>query len=313
MEGPPKKIKVESAPAEKPSGDLLEARRDEIENLPNPSDAAWDAMITGEEIAPLETIAHDSSRAANEADEERPSIGRWRMEEMPVEETAAETAASNGEVLTEAVAHIENTPPTETTPAIFGIKTEELASVEGWGGLSEGQKRLALENLKQITLARIKEESAARYKKDIAEEKTGAALWRRMWIGMRENFAQSYKTLKLEKTVAEELKEGGMAVHGEVLTQMIRAAKNGPEVEIRENGELEFVYLSEKIAGFSVEFSPEDHEKTEAYNHAATEFARIPDEWKHETASDRQRRAYEKAHEKYETARGNILETICLS
>ncbi len=307
MEGPPKKIKVEGAPIKKSLDDPLETARIELENPPAHDE--WDAMITGGEIPPSETaVPQEEPPAPNEADEERPPIGRWRMEESPVE-----SPLQGGEAFTEAVAQVENAPPSETTPAIFGITPEELAQTEGWGELSEGQKRLALENLKQITLARIKEESAGRYKKNITEEKTGKALWRRMLIGMRENFAKSYTTLKLEKTVAEELKEGGMAMHGEVLAQVVRAAKNGPEVEIKENGEMEFVYLSEKIAGFSVEFSPEDHEKTEAYNSAATEFARIPDEWKYEVASDRQRRAYEKAREKYEAARGNILEMIYLS
>ncbi|OGZ15010.1 MAG: hypothetical protein A3J08_01515 [Candidatus Lloydbacteria bacterium RIFCSPLOWO2_02_FULL_51_11] len=189
---------------------------------------------------------------------------------------------------------------------LFGITAEEFSSVEGWGALTVGQQRLVRENLKQITLARVKEESAVRYKEGIAGAREGKTLWGRLWEGLKANVTRPYQTLATEKKTAEEFMKGGMEVHGEALSYLVKNAKNGPEVDVKEDGSLEFIYLSRDLDALT----PEYKEKAGIFNETATAFARIPDEWKYDTANERQRRAHEKAKESYDSARAEIIKGI---
>ncbi len=53
----------------------------------------------------------------------------------------------------------------------FGISENDLENIEGFNNLSEGQKSLVLENLKQLILGRIQEESVKEYKEDLKNQK----------------------------------------------------------------------------------------------------------------------------------------------
>ena len=261
----------------------------------------------------------------------------------PAETVPAEAVAAPEQVAVEA--EIEAVETAKATPEFFGIKPEELAEIPGWDKLSPGQQRLALENLKQLTLGRIKEDSQAQYKKAISEEKapatqelktaiesvkTGfrekklsriiegiagasnvpAALWRHVWIGMRESFGgKGYKTLLLEGKNYRASMAGGMKAHRGVLEVIIAGAQNGPGVKEAADGSLLFEYLPTDVANFS----PEDRATADAFNGAATALAKIPDEWKYDTASESQRGKHEKAKEKYDTARGKVLTMLYLS
>src|SRR3989338_6341300 len=109
-----------------------------------------------------------------------------------------------------------------------------------------------------------------------------------------------------KKKTDEEFMKGGMEVHGEALSYLVKNAKNGPEVDVKEDGSLEFIYLSRDVDALT----PEYKEKAGIFNETATAFARIPDEWKYDTANERQRRAHEKAKESYDSARAEIIKGI---
>ncbi len=69
----------------------------------------------------------------------------------------------------------EKTPedPEKATTAgfekIFGIKEEELNAIEGYASLSEGQRRLVLQNMESMALMHTKVEAAKQYKEETAK------------------------------------------------------------------------------------------------------------------------------------------------
>src|SRR3989344_3703039 len=53
----------------------------------------------------------------------------------------------------------------------FGIAAKELEEIPGYGELTDGQKEMVFENLRQVTLGRIQEEAGKEYRKNTAELK----------------------------------------------------------------------------------------------------------------------------------------------
>ena len=95
------------------------------------------------------------------------------------------------------------------TYAEFGIKADELKSVEGFESLTHNQKLLLAENLKQITLGRIHNEAREHYGKEVKE----STFLGRIWLGM----SQKYQVAKQEKISAEKMVTGGMEVHKKII------------------------------------------------------------------------------------------------
>ncbi len=173
----------------------------------------------------------------------------------------------------------------------FNLIPEDLATIEGFNDLSEGQQRLVLENLEQIALGRIEEEAISKYKKEVGESSWRGKLWR--------GISKKYQIAEKEKLSEREIMLGGMEKHGEVLKQLVKGLKNfGPEVEIKD-GQIEIKYVSG--------MSPENREVADEFNAAATEYSKIPYEWSLETAGRSERKKYEAAKEKYEAAKESIL------
>jgi len=179
----------------------------------------------------------------------------------------------------------------------FGIKREELESVEGWNKLSPGQQALVLENLRQVTLGRIQEEGLARTQKETAEAK----FLGRVWHG----FFKRYYAVKAEKATAEEIMGGGMETHGKVLEQLVGGmAKMGPNVEVNENGELEIQYAR------LINATPEQKEIIDNFNRIATEFSKTPFRWSESFASKNEREKFQKQREAYEEAKKELVEML---
>ena len=88
----------------------------------------------------------------------------------------------------------------------FNIKEEELKGLEGFGDLSEGQQKIVLQNLRQMSLSRIQAEAAEK----LSEDNKKRGFIGKFWQGITGN---NLKLANLEKKKAEELEKGGLAVH----------------------------------------------------------------------------------------------------
>jgi hypothetical protein len=178
----------------------------------------------------------------------------------------------------------------------LGIKKEELEKMDGFENLSEGQKLLVLENLKQLTLGRIQEEAVENVNKDIAGSNILGKIWK--------NVSKKYHIAKKEKVNAKELMGGGMSVHEETLKQLVAGAKDGPAVEIKD-GELEIQYVS----GLN-NLTPEQEGQVAEFNAVATEFSNIPYEWSLDTASKKEREKYQEVYTRYQRSLESITDIV---
>ncbi len=176
----------------------------------------------------------------------------------------------------------------------LGIKKEELEKMDGFENLSEGQKLLVLENLKQLTLGRIQEEAAESVDKDIAKSNILGKIWK--------NIGKKFYIAKKEKMTAKELMGGGMGVHGEMLGQLIAGAKDGPGVEVKD-GKLEIQYVS----GLD-NLTPEQEGQVAEFNTIATEFSKIPYEWSLDTAGGKEKKRYQEVRARYQESVRNIFD-----
>ena len=228
--------------------------------------------------------------------------GEWSKEKPEEEKTREETEEKTG-------IEIEPKSIEEQFAERFGITPEELKGVEGFAELSEGRKLLVLENLKQITLGRIEEEAQEKHKKEAAESSLAGRIWK--------SASKYYQIAKHEKATAEELKTGGLTAHGEVLQQLIRGAKNGPEAVTNKNGEVKIQFATEKDfiktakeIGEKQILTTEEKQILSQFSEAAGEYGDIPYEWSLETATKSQQEQFKKAQEKYNQARTTLRENL---
>ncbi len=179
----------------------------------------------------------------------------------------------------------------------FGLSEEDLRKIEGFGELSKGQQLLVMRNLEQLTLGRIQEEAAKQYKQDTAKAKFLGRIWKRI--------SRTYQIAKLEKRKAEEIVQGGLEVHKDILEELVDGMKNfGPEVEVR-NGDLEIQYASNLE-----NLNPKEKAKVEEFNKIATEFSKMPYEWSLPTATRKERRRYQELEKQYEKIKDNLLNIV---
>lgn len=171
---------------------------------------------------------------------------------------------------------------------------EKIKNIEGFDKLTKGQQLLVLENLKQLTLGRIQEEAAEKYKTNTVEAKFLGRIW--------QNITKNYQIAKLEKASAENIKKGGLEVHGETLRQLTKGIKELGSDAVEKNGKLEIRYA----VGFK-NLDKEEKTKVNYFNESANEFCRVPYEWSLETADKGQQKKYKETKERYEFSRNLIL------
>ncbi len=178
----------------------------------------------------------------------------------------------------------------------FNISLEDMKIVRGFNELSESQKFLVLENLKQITLGRTQDASRADYHEDLFN----VGFLSRIWKGI----TKQYQIAKKEKEELSEIKAGGIEMHKDVLQQLVNGIEIfNTEVEMNEKGELEIQYAS------GLEHVHESVVKK--FNKVATKFSKTPHEWSYKnTASSKDIEKWSKVKEDYEKARGELMENM---
>ncbi|MEK7522612.1 MAG: hypothetical protein AAB569_03460, partial [Patescibacteria group bacterium] len=179
----------------------------------------------------------------------------------------------------------------------FNIKEGELKGLEGFGELSDGQQKIVLQNLRQMSLSRIQAEAAEKANED--NKKRG--FFGKLWQGVIGN---KLKLANLEKEKAIEMEKGGVATHGDSLKQLIKGIKDfGPEVE----NEKQINYISEKEFG-SLNFAQK--EALRKYNDIAAEYGKLPEEYGFESASKKNKARYDEITAQYKQAQENILPAL---
>lgn len=176
----------------------------------------------------------------------------------------------------------------------FAITAEDLKLIDGFEKLSEGQKFLVLENLKQLTLGNIKNKSGKKFKEDLKE----AGFFKKIL----KQVSKSYQVEKIRKITAIDMQKGGVEAHGETLKELVRLA-NQDQLDVQiVNGKIEINFASPDLAK-----NPEQQIIYNDFNKAATELSKIPYEWSLPSAAASEREKYEKAKSLYDSQCSNLL------
>ena len=194
----------------------------------------------------------------------------------------------------------------------LNIESETLnQEIPDFEFLSAGQKVLALENLEQSILGEIKEEALEDYQSRFLKTDKSVSrlnpqnvgvLGKNLWLGI----TKQYQLAKVEKAKSEELLSGGLEMHKEVLAKLAEGLKvYGPEAELDKNGELQINYL-----GKLDDLSEEEKETVAEFNQAATVLAKIPDEWRYDTAKEADKKKFALAHKSYEINKSWVLNNL---
>ncbi|AKM78349.1 MAG: hypothetical protein UY31_C0074G0002 [Candidatus Wolfebacteria bacterium GW2011_GWE1_48_7] len=168
--------------------------------------------------------------------------------------------------------------------------------------LTYGQRLLLAENLQQLTLGRIQEEAQDRYQKAILEATLlTSKLLGRVWQGV----SKKYQIAKHEQSTALDIKQGGLAYHGELLKQLIDGTKRtGLDAVEGKGGMLELQYVEPHPL-----MTERQKEETKEFNRVATLYGKIPYEWSLATATSLQKQEYERVAGQFEKAKEHILRT----
>lgn len=203
----------------------------------------------------------------------------------------------------------------------FSITQNDLENL-GFSSLTEGQKLLVYENLRQLTLADIKESANIDFRNkmgDLAiskEEKeaekkekgrfisgiNGLGRWlKRAGLGITKNFRIAVS----EKAYAHAVAEGGYDKYEKPLKYLIGIVK---DLDVDEkDGETNIKFFK----GFNEEdLGEEQKEAAEEFNKIASDFSKLPEEWSFSTASDKNREKYKQVEERYEIAKEKVLNSF---
>lgn len=156
-----------------------------------------------------------------------------------------------------------------------GVGFEELKTIPGFLDMSEGQQLLMLKNYSTALVSRVKNEA----KKEADEAwgkrsflgKVGLSM---ITMGLAKNVAEQAR----QRDIARKLSSGEHLVASErrtMLEAFAKVAQEGPEVEKEQDGSLRLNYLSTE----RFKDDPDALAIVEAYNAAATSYAKIPKQW----------------------------------
>lgn len=204
-----------------------------------------------------------------------------------------------------------------------GITAGDLELIPGFANLREGRQLLVLKNLQSMVFDKVKNDArdtqAEEWKNTGLLMKTLQQIWH---LGTK----PEKRVAELEKELAKKQRVGSgpdgrrfLAENLISLTDLVKVAASGPEVEAMPDGNIKINYAS-KEATFGVvgekTLTGENLLALERYNSAADEFAKYPHEWGYEADDSRvgffekfspERKKYNKARVEYDTAREGMF------
>src|SRR3989338_5730242 len=293
-----------------PKGPLLSAQEIQMKKLGIEPQAGTGGEKIDEDLEALREVSSGKTVDGGKPKEEPPRTA----EEIPT--TPAEIRAAQQEHDRSERKAIETelakAPPKEKPEsaielsfrAAFAINQKELREIPGYGELTDGQKEMVFENLRQVTLGRIQEEAQKEYRKNTAESK--------FFGRVLQGISKRYQIAKLERAQSSAFESGGIASHGKYLEKLIAGAREGPEAVRNKDGTLEIKFVSEnaykELVGHDA--SAAEGEFIDSLNASIANFAKIPDEWALPTATKKEKKEYETAKEEYENARHALIERM---
>ncbi len=286
------------APAENPAATAIPSETEPADNL-----ADWnrDKFLSPDGDLPeqgaegLATAEETPSAEPSETMQEADELLRG-LEAQEQERAFAAAAEANQESIEIELSPAEKQKMTSEA-GNFGLTLENLNEIEGFSELTYGQRRLILENLKQITLGRIQEEGYQNFNEQTSQKSWPKKLWR--------NITQKYQIAKAEKEVANNLMSGGLETHRTVLEQLTMGIQEmGTTAHEKTDGSLVIDFIPTPDPADS---TPETRREVEKFNEIANQIAHIPYEWTLPSATKKQKEEHEKLRQEYNKARREIL------
>lgn len=151
----------------------------------------------------------------------------------------------------------------------MGIKLEELASNKNFLSLNPAEQQFVLETLRRSSISKVKVTANENFNKEKASKK---------WWQLGFAFNEKYHKERHQNEALQSIEKSGLEGYGghQELEYLIDVVKNGPEVKMNEQGNLKIDFLR------SDNFSPEDLEKVEEFNHLAEEYVKLSGDKKNE-------------------------------
>jgi hypothetical protein len=183
----------------------------------------------------------------------------------------------------------------------FGEVVGKLALLPDFAALSEGQKLLVMQGVSDRFYEHI--ETSALHK--FQDEQAKSGFWGRAWKGARKN----YLTAKHRKSVlAEAGGAGSEAFVASIAPELIQVFK--------ESGLSSYLSTDKKtvITAYSLfenHVNPSGQGEFE-YNYAASQLARIPDDWNKPGAKKSEKAAYREAEQNFKIAKDEYLSRLVI-
>lgn len=213
-------------------------------------------------------------------------------------------------------------PETETKYLIYELRLENLMPQEFYN-LDESQKLKVVQDLKKRIVNIVKIDAETQYSEEIkAKMKEAAgdnmarilATLQNASTSLSESFQKETRIKNIEKEIFEEIKNtpaGQKLIYSELNGLISRVKKMELEIDRSPTENTPWVVFIP--TNYFVQFV-EDQYKDRAinaviyFNESANEFREMPYEWGTENATAKQREKYNKAKEKYEKNKANILD-----
>ncbi|MEI6529517.1 MAG: hypothetical protein WCN88_03920 [Candidatus Falkowbacteria bacterium] len=198
----------------------------------------------------------------------------------------------------------------------FNISKEELEGIKEFSDLSEGQRQIVFEGLKQMSLVYVKDtakenvaimrqEKMRPISKDLGLRIKIGRMIANAFDGTISSLTKKYNTADQEKKLTKEIKKGGFEFHSrkiEEITSMISALNIDVEVY---DGEAFVNYLREDN-----NYNEAENNALFRFNSSANRFREIPYDWSLATASKENKETYDRLEQAYEKKRHDALNVI---
>ncbi len=192
----------------------------------------------------------------------------------------------------------------------LGFKLEDLENIKDFDTLSYGQRLLVIDQFKQFTICKTSFDA-----KEIFEEKNRKAkavagkyggFIGRLGVGMYRNIFKGYYQKRAEGAATKANREmifEHKSEHIQTLTDQVKDF--GYEVKVNDNGALEIQY-----ANIPEGATNEEKKLYSEFNRVAMNFTNIPDEWRHNSATKKERKQYESVQAQYLAQRQKLLSSL---
>ena len=185
----------------------------------------------------------------------------------------------------------------------LGEIADKLSKMPAFEALPEGQKLLVMQGLNDRLYAHVKTTAAEQFQKEHAE----SGFFGKVWKGARRKYlTATHEKSALEVATGREADAFVQNIAPELITVF---SKSGLDAYLDDDNKTVITKYSklEKDADLRRGVSPEN---VKMYDLAASNFARIPDDWNKPAASKAEKTAYQKAEQEFTEAKHQYLNLV---